>query len=305
MGNSGSGPIVEVFTFLSGKRRFGRCMEVIFLGTGTSQGVPMIACDCAVCRSSDPRNKRTRASIHVVMDGLRVQVDAAPEFRLQCLENRITWIDLFILTHGHADHVTGMDDLRRFCDLLGGNAMTVYSTEEGMARVLAIYPYTIMERPIVRGYAAFKLVQMPAKLDLPQGTIESTLLPHGGLNTIGLVFTERSSGRKFTYYTDCKCVPPAARELAKGSHAIVLDGLRPQPHPSHMSVHEAVAVAQEIAAPQTYLTHITHYMEHGAWCAELPPGNHVCVRRPAADDLIKIGLLMCKFIIIRYLCLLV
>ncbi len=247
-------------------------MEVIFLGTGTSQGVPMIACDCAVCTSTDPRNRRTRASIHVVMDDLRIQVDACPEFRLQCLDHKIAWIDLFILTHGHADHVTGMDDLRRFCDLLGGNAMNVYSTDEGMSRVLAIYPYTIIERPIVRGYPAFKLQQMPSLLELPQGSIASTLLPHGGVNTLGLVFTERSSGKKFTYYTDCKAVPPDARDLARGSDVVVLDGLRPDPHPSHMSVYEAITTAQDIAAPQTYLTHITHFMDHASWSAELPEG---------------------------------
>lgn len=247
-------------------------MEIVFLGTGTSQGVPMIACDCAVCTSADPRNQRTRASIHVVMDGLHVQVDAAPEFRLQCIREKITWIDVFILTHGHADHIAGMDDLRRFCDLLGGNALTVYSTDEGMSRVLAVYPYTIMERPVVRGYPAFKLQQMPARLELEQGTIESTLLPHGGVNTLGLVFTERSSGKKFVYYTDCKRVPREAVELARGADAMGLDGLRPQPHPSHMSIDEAVAVAQEIGIPQTYLTHLTHLTDHAEGIAKLPQG---------------------------------
>lgn len=246
-------------------------MEIILLGTGTSQGVPMIACDCAVCTSDDPRNKRSRTSIHVVMDGLHIQVDAAPEFRLQCLHNKVTWIDLFILTHGHADHIAGMDDLRRFCDLLGGTALTVYSTDEGMSRVLAVYPYTIMERPVVRGYPAFKLQQMPTRLELPQGTIESTLLPHGGVNTLGLVFTEKSSGKKFTYYTDCKRVPREAVELARGSDLLVVDGLRPEPHPSHMSIGEAVVVAQEIGAPKTYLTHLTHFTDHVRDEVALPP----------------------------------
>jgi phosphoribosyl 1,2-cyclic phosphate phosphodiesterase len=247
-------------------------MEVIFLGTGTSQGVPLIACDCAVCTSKDPRNQRTRASIHVVMDGLHVQVDAAPEFRLQCIRERIRQMDFFILTHGHADHVAGMDDLRRYCDLLGGNALTVYTTEEGMGRVLAIYPYAMAERPISRGYAAFKLVAMPDRMDLPQGTIESTLLPHGGLNTLGLVFTERSSGRKFAYYTDCKHVPPEAVELARGADAVVLDGLRPLPHPTHMSIAEAVGVAREIGAPATWIMHLTHLNDHAELAASLPPG---------------------------------
>lgn len=247
-------------------------MEVIFLGTGTSQGVPMIACDCAVCTSPDPRNRRTRASIHVVMDGLHVQVDAAPEFRLQCVRERVARTDLFILTHGHADHIAGMDDLRRFCDLLGGEALTVYSTDEGMSRVLAMFPYAIMERPVVRGYPAFKLKEMPVVLDLPQGTIRSTLLPHGGVNTLGLIFEERSSGRKFVYYTDCKRLPKEAVELARGAAAVVLDGLRPMPHPSHMSITEAAAAAAEIGASQTWLTHLTHLSEHAATEAELPAG---------------------------------
>ncbi len=247
-------------------------MEVIFLGTGTSQGVPMIACDCAVCTSPDPRNQRTRASVHVVMDGLHVQIDAAPEFRLQCVRENVRQMDFFILTHGHADHIAGMDDLRRFCDLLGGTAMTVYSTEEGMGRVLAMYPYAMAERPISKGYAAFKLVAMPPRLDLPQGTIESTLLPHGGLNTLGLVFTERSTGRRFAYYTDCKRVPAAAIELARGADALVLDALRPLPHPTHMSIEEAIVAAREIGARQTWLTHLTHLTDHATLAESLPAG---------------------------------
>ena len=233
-------------------------MEVVFLGSGTSQGVPMIACHCPVCTSTDPRNQRTRASIHVTMDGLQVQVDAAPEFRLQCVREGIEWLDVFILTHGHADHILGMDDLRRFCDLRGGTALTIYTTEEGKTRVRAVYPYAIAERPLARGYAAFQLADMPARFDLPQGTIESTRLPHGGVDTLGLVFTERSSGRKFVYYTDCKLVPPEAVALARGADAVVLDGLRPNPHPTHQSIPEAVAVARVIGAPRTWLTHLTH-----------------------------------------------
>jgi phosphoribosyl 1,2-cyclic phosphate phosphodiesterase len=255
-------------------------MEIIFLGTGTSQGVPMIACDCAVCTSPDPRNRRTRACIHVVMDGLHIQVDAAPELRLQCLREKVERTDIFILTHGHADHVAGMDDLRRFCDLLGGSALTVYSTDDGMSRVLAMYPYAIMERPLVRGYPAFKLLEMPPELDFPQGTIRSTLLPHGGVNTLGLIFTERSSGRKFVYYTDCKRVPREAVEFARGADVVVLDGLRPTPHPSHMSIDEAVQVAREIAVPRTILTHLTHSSDHATLAGSLPAGIE-----PAYDGL--------------------
>lgn len=247
-------------------------MEVIFLGTGTSQGVPMIACHCAVCTSPDPRNRRTRASIHVEMDGLHVQVDASPEFRLQCLRENVEKMDFFILTHGHADHITGMDDLRRFCDLKGGEALTVYSTEEGISRVLAIFPYAIAERPISKGYAAFKLTPMPTLLELPQGTIQSTLLPHGGLNTLGLIFTEKSSGKRFVYYTDNKRLTHEAVELARGADVVVLDGLRPDPHPTHMSIPEALDVAAELKAKATWLTHLTHLSDHGPVEATLPAG---------------------------------
>ena len=232
----------------------------------------MIACDCTVCISPDPRNRRTRSSIHVVMDGLHVQVDAAPEFRVQCLRESIRQLDVFILTHGHSDHVTGMDDLRRFCDLRGGTALPVHTTEEGMSRVLAMFPYAMSEVPIAKGYAAFKLVNMPSVMDLAQGTIQSTLLPHGGINTLGLVFTERSSGKRFAYYTDCKRVPREAVEFARGADAVVLDGLKPQSHPSHMSIEEACAVAQEIGGKQTWLTHMTHHIDHGPAEAALPHG---------------------------------
>ncbi len=242
------------------------------MGTGTSQGVPMIACRCEVCTSADPRNRRTRASIHVVMDGLHIQVDAAPEFRLQCLRERIEQLDVFILTHGHNDHITGMDDLRRFCDLRGGTALTVHTTGEGMSRVLAMFPYAIAERPVSKGYAAFKLVDMPAVLEFPQGTLHSTLLPHGGINTLGLVFTEKSSGKKFAYYSDCKRIPREAVALARGSAAVCLDGLRPDPHPTHMNIEEACAAAVDIGAPVTYLTHLTHGVEHETWNRKLPAG---------------------------------
>jgi len=206
-----------------------------------------------------------------VMDGLHVQVDAAPEFRLQCLASGVDQLDLFILTHGHSDHVAGMDDLRRFCDLKGGQALTVYSTEEGMERVRAIYPYAVTDRPIARGYPAFRLAAMPGALELPQGTIRSTLLPHGGSQTLGLVFTERSSARKFAYYTDCKRLTGEAAELARGSDAVILDGLRPEPHPSHMSIGEAIEAGKALGAGGIWLTHLTHLADHAAIEATLPP----------------------------------
>jgi phosphoribosyl 1,2-cyclic phosphate phosphodiesterase len=138
-----------------------------------------------------------------------------------------------------------------------------------MSRVLAMFPYAIAERPVAKGYAAFKPVDMPPVLEFPQGTIHSTLLPHGGINTLGLVFRERSSGRKFAYYSDCKQIPREAVALAKGADVVCLDGLRVEPHPTHMNIAEACAAAAEIGAPASYLTHLTHRIEHEEWNRKL------------------------------------
>lgn len=247
-------------------------MELVFLGTGTSHGVPMIGCDCAVCRSTDPRNSRGRSSVHVVMDGLHVQVDAAPEFRLQCVREHIGRVDLFILTHEHADHLAGMDDLRRFCDILGDVAMDVHTSAEAAARLRDIFPYAIADKPYSKGYAAFRLHAFEQPLDLPQGRIEAVRLPHGRVETLGLVFTERSSGKRLAYYTDCKRVTDEAQRLASGADLVVLDGLRPQDHPTHMTIDEAVEAAHRIGAHRTFLTHCSHHVDHGPIEAGLPAG---------------------------------
>ena len=248
-------------------------MEITFLGTGTSQGVPMIAHDPGdTCDLADKRNWRTRTSAHVRMGGQSIQVDAAPEFRLQCIANSIENIDLFLLTHGHADHIMGMDDLRRFIDLRGGKALPVYSTAEGLERVAAIFPYAIRPKPEFKGYPAFSLHAMPEVLELPSGTVQFTLLPHGRMQVMGLVFTEKESGKRLAYYTDCKHLTPKARELATGADLVVLDALRPMPHPTHMTLHEAIETAHELGAGQTYFTHMTFMIDHERDSRKLPSG---------------------------------
>lgn len=248
-------------------------MEVVFLGTGTSQGVPIIAQPKDFPFDFDnPKNWRTRTSVHVIMDGRHIQVDAAPEFRLQCLWNRIEQVDDFILTHGHADHVLGMDDLRRFIDMRGGQALDVYGTDEGLGRVRAIFPYAIRDQAVVKGYPAFRLREMPERLEWPEGTIESCRLPHGSIEVLGLIFREASSGVRFAYFTDCKRVPERGVQLAKGANLVVLDALRPSSHPSHMNVEEAIQTAAQIQAGQTLFTHMTCHLDHDRDGAALPQG---------------------------------
>lgn len=247
-------------------------MEVIFLGTGTSQGVPMIAHEWPDLDLDNPRNWRTRPSIHVVMGGTHIQIDAAQEFRMQCLANDIRAVDLFLLTHGHADHILGMDDLRRFCVVRDSDPLPVYSTEEHLRRVREIYPYATGPRPEGRYYPHFKLQEMPESLDLGVGTIRCTRLPHGPVEVLGFVFTEEASGRRVAYFTDCKEVPEEAVDLASGADVVVLDALQPRPHPTHMSVDEALAAAERIGGKQTWFTHLTFFMDDATWADRLPPG---------------------------------
>lgn len=246
-------------------------MKVTFLGTGTSQGVPMIAHpEEGGCDLSNPKNWRTRTSIHVEMGGHHIQVDAAPEFRLQCIQNQITQMDTFILTHPHADHILGMDDLRRFCDLKGGVALPVYSSEEGLQRIREVFPYAIADCPKVKGYPAYDLRLMPETLELSGGTVQSVYLPHGPVRVLGLVFTEAKTGKKLVYYTDCKEITKEARELAEGADVVVLDGLRPNVHPSHMTIDEAVEAAVAIGAKRSLIIHMTYMVDHEATEAVLP-----------------------------------
>lgn len=247
-------------------------MEIVFMGTGTSHGVPMIGCNCEVCKSSDPRNRRTRTSIHVKVGEYAVQVDVAPEFRLQCLANDISQIDWVILTHAHADHIAGMDDLRRFVDFRNGDGVPVYAFPEVLERVKDIYPYAVRDRPEFRGYPAFipHKTERNQAIQFPWGTIKTTVLPHGRFEVMGLIFFEAATGKRFTYYTDCKSVGPDQRKLASGSDVVVLDGLRQDPHPTHMSIDEALEVAESIDAAQTYFIHMTHHVDHETVDMQLP-----------------------------------
>ncbi len=230
----------------------------------------MIAQPEGLCDLENRRNWRTRASIHVRMGETHVQVDAGQEFRLQCIENKIPRVDLFILTHGHADHILGMDDLRRYCDMRDGEALPVYGTEEGLNRVRAVFPYAVRERAVVSGYPAFSLAEMPKVLETADGKIFSTPLPHGAIDVLGLVF-ERE-GSRIAYFTDCSKVTDEALSLASGAEVVVLDGLRQRPHPSHMTIDQAVKAAARIGGQQTFLTHMTCTVDYESVSADLPDG---------------------------------
>lgn len=245
-------------------------MKIIFLGTGTSQGVPMIANPNEGCDLSNPKNWRNRSCAHIQMDDYHIQIDASPEFRLQCIKNNIIKIDTFILTHSHADHMLGMDDLRRFCDLNGSTALPIYSNKESLDRVNQVYPYAINEKPVYKGYPAFKLIEVKDSIDIPKGKIEFVELPHGKMNVLGMVFTENSSGKRLAYFTDCKTLTEKAYSLSNDLDVLVIDGLRQNPHPTHMTIDEAIICAQKIKAKKTYITHMTHTVDYEITSSVLP-----------------------------------
>jgi len=242
-------------------------VRVTFLGTGTSTGVPVIGCGCGVCTSADPRDRRLRTSALVEANGLTVVIDTGPDFRAQALRAGLTRVDAVLFTHHHYDHVAGLDDVRPF---LFDNKRPVpcYAAPETAAALRRVYPYA-WGGDAYPGVPVLSLCEIAAPFDAPfdvpgryPDTADARLsvLPvpawHGAAAILGFRI-----GR-MAYLTDVSALPDASRALLDGLDVLVLGALRPEPHPMHLSLSQAVALAGEIGARQTYFVHMAHQVQH-------------------------------------------
>jgi len=241
-------------------------MRVTFLGTGTSHGIPMIGCDCAVCRSDNPRNKRLRPSVYVEYDNQCVLVDATPDFRTQALRANLRRVDAVLMTHTHADHMFGLDDLRSF-GVRMGRKMPVYGSPHSIETIQRTFPYACTETPAWPGLPSFELHTLQPHQDFDVGALKLRVLPllHGKMTVYGFQF-----GRDMAYVTDCNVVPAEVVAAIRGVTVLVLDALRHRPHPSHLTFDQARALAEQVNAKLTLFTHMCHEAEHEAVERELP-----------------------------------
>ncbi len=242
-------------------------LELIFLGTGTSHGIPMIACDCAVCRSDDPRDRRNRASVAVrAPDGRVILIDAAPELRLAAVACGLTRVDAILFTHTHADHIMGLDDVRRFNDTAGA-VIPCYGSAESVARLRQVFPYAetgYRLAPTDRPSLRFEVIA--GRLEICGLEVLPVPLLHGTAEVLGFRIGP------LAYCTDCSAIPEESVELLAGLDLLVLDGLRRTPHPTHFNLDGALEAVAALRPRRALLTHITHELPHEATNATLPAG---------------------------------
>ena len=231
-------------------------IQITILGSGTSAGVPMIGCKCEVCTSTDPRDKRTRTSIVVEYDDRSILVDVTPELRLQAIDNDLMRVDSVVITHAHADHVMGMDDLRRFNVLMDG-PLDIWMDEPTSKAVLRCFGYCFS---LTKEEGVFRPMLVERRIDGPFDLYGRTWTPipmiHGKGDVLGFRIGD------FAYCTDVSFMPKKSYELIEGLDLLILDALQETKHPTHFNIAEALAVVDRVKPKRTYFTHMSHRVKH-------------------------------------------
>jgi phosphoribosyl 1,2-cyclic phosphate phosphodiesterase len=241
--------------------------RVIVLGSGTSHGVPMIGCTCAVCRSDDPRDRRSRPSIFIeVDDGPSILVDTSTDLRQQALAHGLTRVDAILYTHSHADHIMGLDDVRRF-NVMQDGAIPAYADERTAADLKRSFAY-VFNPPDEKGggIPQISLTTVEGDFDVAGVKVQTVPIFHGARPILGFRLGS------FAYLTDCNRIANEAWPLLEGLDVLILDALRHRPHPTHFTVAEALQVIERVKPRQAYLTHICHDLPHASTNAALPGG---------------------------------
>lgn len=238
------------------------------LGSGTSMGVPTVGCTCAVCKSPDPHDRRTRPSVMIEWDGHRVLIDTTPDFRWQAIREGIDRIDAVLYTHGHADHILGLDDLRplSFPRVTGGGKLPLYANEHTAQVLRSVFKYVFDNNYKYGGIAQVELREISAPVEVCGVTFTPVTVIHGETEIYGYKFGSAA------YLTDFSEIPEESLQQLGGLDILFLDALRHHPHPTHSTVANSLKIVERLKPRRTFFTHISHDLAHAATNAELPSG---------------------------------
>jgi phosphoribosyl 1,2-cyclic phosphate phosphodiesterase len=242
--------------------------NLTILGSGTSQGVPIIGSDYPSDFLANPKNHRTRSSVYIETDETCLLIDTTPDLRTQALREGIKQVDAVLFTHSHADHIMGLDDCRRFCSINNNQPLPIYADLKTMNDLERVYRYAFKSK-FTPGYFKPNPHLIDGTFIIGDLKITPFEQEHGNMGSLGFLF-EQGSNKQLAYYNDCKRVSPNAINAASGVELAILDALRPTEHHSHMTLDEALTTARRIAAKETLLTHLTDFYDHDRDSSDLP-----------------------------------